>query len=63
MLKLTKQNAELLTNYDKMLMIENRVRGGISQCNNKCPKANNKCMGIYFDKNEESDFIIIFRFK
>jgi hypothetical protein len=56
-LKMTGQKLELLTNYDVILMIENSIRGGITQCSNRHAKANNKYMKDQYDKNKESVFI------
>ena len=39
-----------------LLMIEKRIRGGISQATHRYPKANNKYMKNY-DKNSESSYI------
>jgi hypothetical protein len=57
MLKMSKQKLELLTDYDMLLMIENGIRGGISQCSNRHAKATHKYMGKKFDESKDSVFI------
>ena len=44
LLRKYKVNLELLTNCDMLLVVENRVRGGICQATHRYPKANNKYM-------------------
>jgi hypothetical protein len=56
-LRMTKQELEHLTDYDRILMIENGIRGGISQCSNGYAKANNKYMKEKINKNKESIFL------
>ncbi|XP_023212216.1 uncharacterized protein LOC111615072 [Centruroides sculpturatus] len=43
MLKKTEVKLDLIADYDMILMLEKRIRGGISQCCNRYGKANNKC--------------------
>ena len=54
-LQTTKVKLELLTDYNMLLMVE-KVRGGICQATHKYAKANNKCIKNY-DKNNESSYI------
>ena len=57
MLKMTKINLELLSDVDKLLMIEKGIRGGISIISNRYGKANNKYMKD-FNKKELSKFLM-----
>ena len=57
MLKMTCIELELLSDYDKILMIKNGIRGGVSTITNRYGKSNNKYMGKTFDKNKLSKFI------
>ena len=55
-LNITGVKLELLANIDMLLMVENRIRGGICQATHKYAKGNNKYMDDY-NKNIESSYI------
>ena len=55
-LKKTNIKLELLTDYDMLLMVEDRIRGGTCHSIHRNAKANNKYMNNY-DENEESSYI------
>ena len=57
MLKMTKINLELLSDVDKLLMVEKGIRGGISIISNRYGEANNKYMKEY-DKNKASKYLM-----
>ena len=57
MLKMTKIELELISNFDESLFIEKGIRGGISYVTKRYSKANNKYMKDY-DSSEESKFMI-----
>ena len=54
--KKTNVKLELLTDYDMLLMIENRIRGGIYQVTHRYAKANNKYIKNH-DKSMDSSYI------
>ena len=56
-LKMTKINLELLSDVDKLLMIEKGIRGGIRIISNRYGKANNKYMKD-FNKMEPSKYLM-----
>ena len=55
-LKKTNIELELSTDYDMLLMVEKRIRGGVCHSIHRCAKANNKYMQNY-NNNEESSYI------
>ena len=55
-LKKTKVNLELLTDIDMLLMVENRIRGGICHAIHTYAKASDKYMNDY-DTNKESSYL------
>ena len=57
MLKMTKISLELLSDIDKLLMIEKGIRGGISIISNRYGKANNKYMKDY-NKKKASKYLM-----
>ena len=56
MLKITKVKIELLTDIDMVLMVENAIRGGLTQVVKKYGVANNKYLPDY-DKNKKSTYL------
>ena len=56
LLKKTEIKLGLLSDVDKILFIENGIRGGVSMISNRYRKANNKYMKSY-DPNEETKYI------
>ena len=54
--KKTEVELEFLINFDKLLMVEKGIRGGICHVMSCNAKANNKYMKKY-DKNKESSYI------
>ena len=58
-LKETKQELQLLTDYDKLMMFEQGIRGGMTHISKRYAKANNKYMEDY-DETKPSSFIQYF---
>ncbi len=60
MLKMTKQDLDLITDVDMLLMIEKSKRGGISQvCSKRYTKVNNKYLPNY-DSTKESSYLMYY---
>ena len=55
-LKLTKQELQLLTDYDMLMLFEKGIRGGISHISKRYAEANNKYISHY-DKTKPSSFV------
>lgn len=58
MLKYTKIELELISNYDMYLFIEKGVRGGITSCVKRHACANNHYLNESYNPNDESSYII-----
>ena len=56
-LKMTGVQLELLTDIDKILMVESGIRGGISQISNRYKKANNPYLEDY-DPSKETKYLL-----
>ena len=57
LLKVTKVELELITDYDMLLMLQQGIRGGVSTIAHRYGKSNNKYMGDAFDSSRSSSFI------
>ena len=56
-LKITKKEIVLLSDYDMLLMIQKGIRGGISMMSNRYGTANNKYIDSAYDESKESTCI------
>lgn len=57
MLKKTKVELEMLSDYDQLLMFKNGIRGGVSMTSKRHAKANNKYMGEAYDSSKPPSFV------
>jgi hypothetical protein len=57
MLKKTRTELELLSDYDMILMFKNGIRGDVSTITTRYGKSINKYMSETFDQNKPSTFI------
>ena len=57
-LKYTKVELELLTDSDVLLMVERRIRGGVSSIMTRYAKANNRYMGKDFNPEEAIKYLV-----
>ncbi|XP_039288595.1 uncharacterized protein LOC120352398 isoform X1 [Nilaparvata lugens] len=57
MLKLTKIELDLISDYQMYLMVEKGIKGGISQCVTRYSKANNKYLKNY-DTTKEDNYLL-----
>jgi len=60
MLKCTKIELELLSDYDILLFVKKEIRGGMSVISNRYAKANKRYMGEKFDRSKPSSYIMHF---
>ena len=56
-LKITEVELELLSDIDRLLMIEEGIRGGVSMISNRYGKANNPYMGDKYNEKEATKYI------